>query len=322
MKNYSRITSVVLSLAVLGGSIYAVANARDILDWIALRNYTPSQQLVTLADQTTMNAQTRKVFYINHPEILDKQQFRISCTQSEQTIVLGCYVSNDGIYLLKVGDPRLEGILQVTAAHEVLHAFYDRLSSKERAEVDRMTTEFFATLDNDRIKKTVDNYKKKDPSIVPNELHSILASEVRELTPELEQYYARYFDQRQAIVAYSEKYEQTFINLENQVKTLDARLEVLKATIESNQSQLQASERDIDVQKRQLDALLSANRIEEYNANVPEFNALVNAHNALINRTQSKVEEFNKIVEERNNLATTEAELVEAIDANSIPKTQ
>lgn len=322
MKPFVKVTSIIVSIAVIAGSVYAVTNTRDILDWFALRNYTPSQQLVTLADQTTMNDQTRRVFYVNHPEVLDKPEFKVSCTQAEQTIVLGCYITNDGIFLLKVDDPRLEGILQVTAAHEVLHALYDRLSAKERADVDRMTSEFFATLDNERIKTTVENYRAKDPAIVPNELHSILASEVRTLSPELEAYYARYFTNRGAVVDYSEKYEQTFIGIETQVKDYDVRLEQLKTEIDQSQASLEGTEIEIDTQKQRLDALLNANEVEAYNASVPGFNALVNRHNALIKTTQAQVDEYNQIVEARNALATTEAELVEAIDANSIPKQQ
>lgn len=322
MKSFAKLASVVVSVAVIAGSIYAVSNARSIMDWFALRNYTPSQQLVKLADQTTMNDHTRRVFYVNRPEILDKQQFRISCTQAEETIVLGCYISNNGIFLLGVDDPRLEGILQVTAAHEVLHALYDRLSSDERAEVDQMTAEFFATLDNERIVRTVQNYEKRDPSIVPNELHSILASEVRELSPELEEYYKRYFNDRSKIVEYSEMYEQTFVSIENQVKAFDAQLEGLQASINSNQASLQQTEAAIDSEKARLDRLLNSDQIEAYNASVPGFNALVNRHNELIRQTQSQVDEYNRIVEARNSLVTTEAELVDAIDANSIPKQQ
>jgi hypothetical protein len=316
------IFTVLLSLSVITGSIYGITHVRDILDWAALRNYAPPARVVELANQTTMKPETRRIFYVNRPEIQDKQHFKTSCSQAEQTIVLGCFVSNKGIFLLNVEDPRLNGVVQVTAAHEVLHAHYDRLNGNERQRVDRMTSEFFASLKNDRIKKVVENYRKKDASIVPNELHSILATEVRDLSPDLEAYYSRYFTDRKALVTFSEKYEQTFVDLENQVLNYDQQLATLKKSIESNQQRLEGSEEQIDAEKRTLDGLLAAGRTEEYNGRVAGFNALVNQHNALIRQTQGLVEEYNNIVELRNALATTEAQLVEAIDANSLPQQQ
>lgn len=321
-KSFKNVVTAVVSVVVIAGSLYGVTHARDILDWAALRGYTPPTQVAQLADQTTMTDLARKVFYVNKPDIQDKASFKGSCSQAEQTIVLGCYVENGGIYLLNVGDPRLEGVMQVTAAHEVLHAHYDRLSADERAKVDRMTAEFFAGLKNERVKKVVENYRKKDASIVPNELHSILGSEVRNLSPELDAYYARYFKDRNAVVAFSEKYEQTFVDLESQVVAYDTQLAELRTQIDTNQQRLKDSEAQIDVQKQQLDALLAANRTEQYNAGVSGFNALVNQHNVVIRQTQGLIEQYNRTVELRNSLATTEAQLVEAIDANSLPKQQ
>lgn len=321
-KSSKSLASIIVSVGVIAGSVYGVLHARDILDWAILRNYNPPAQVVQLADQTTMTDTARRVFYVNKPDIQDKANFKGSCSQAEQTIVLGCYVENKGIYLLGVDDPRLQGVVQVTAAHEVLHAHYDRLSGDERAKVDRMTAEYFAGLNNDRVKKVVENYRKKDASIVPNELHSILGSEVRNLSPELEAYYGKYFKDRNAVVAFSEKYEQTFVDLESQVEAYDAQLADLRVSIDSNQQKLKDSEVRIDAEKRRLDGLLASNRTEEYNASVAGFNGLVNQHNAVIRQTQSLIEQYNRTVEVRNSLATTEAQLVEAIDANSLPKQQ
>ena len=67
--------------------------------------------------------------------------------------MLGCYILNKGIYVYDITDDRLAGVRQVTTAHEMLHAAYDRLSVKERAQVDAMTAAAYEKLDNIRIKK-------------------------------------------------------------------------------------------------------------------------------------------------------------------------
>ena len=57
--------------------------------------------------------------------------------------MLGCYHSNqDGIFLYNVQDARLAGVQQVTAAHEMLHAAYDRLSTKDKNYVDGLLMDY------------------------------------------------------------------------------------------------------------------------------------------------------------------------------------
>src|SRR5690606_3442881 len=108
-------------------------------------------------------------------------------------IVLGCFVEGQGIYLYNVSDERLDGVKEVTAAHEVLHAGYSRLSSRDKARINHLLDQAFQANNDERIKETVETYRKRDPSIVSNELHSILATEARELPSELEEHYRRYF---------------------------------------------------------------------------------------------------------------------------------
>lgn len=312
--------SFVLSLAIAG--VLAVTRYQDILDWWALRGYNPPARIAALASETTMVDSTRRVFYASHPELDDKATFKGRCQIAEQSIVLGCYITHRGIFLLDVTEPRLSGVIQVTAAHETLHAHYDRLSSSERKRVDGLTAGFFSQLQDERIKKTVEQYRSKDPTIVPNELHSILATEVRQLSPELEKYYSRYFADRQKIVAFSEQYEQTFLDLKNQVANYDIQLSRLKTQIEANETQITALGNRVETQRGRLDQMLANKQIEEYNAAVPGFNALVNQYNSLIGQAKRQIAEYNAIVEKRNAAATTEQELVKAIDSNSIPDEQ
>lgn len=320
MTKTSRILTSLVLVVLIAGSGFAFVHRQQIIDALALRNYTPSERVVALANDTTMKDGTRRVFYVNHPSINDKASFKQNCHATEESIVLGCYVQHKGIYLLDVTDARLGGVMQVTSAHEVLHAEYDRLSKEERQRVDQMTSSFYAGLNNDRIKKTIEQYKAKDPSVVPNELHSILGTEVRDLSPELETYYSKYFSNRSQIVQFSEKYEQTFIQLTDQVEDYDRQLKELKVTIESNQLEIEGQSRDIEARKALLESMLNADQTEAYNNAVPEYNAMVNSYNNLIAATRSRINEYNTIVEKRNDIATTEQELVEAINSNVIPK--
>lgn len=308
-------------VAVIAAGIFALTNFQSISDYFRLRGYDPPQRVEELANETTMQSDTRRIFYINHPKLSDKAEFNGECRTTEKSIILGCYVSGKGIFLLDVHEPKLNGVVEVTAAHEVLHAQYERLSDSERQKVDKLTTSFFEQkVDDERIKKTVENYREKDPSIVPNELHSILATEVRDLSPELEDYYRQYFSDRKKIVEFSEQYEQAFLDLEKQANSIESQLSNLKTQIDTNRSQIDALSTELNNEKARLDALLSNNQVEEYNNSVSDFNRRVASYNSLINQTRQLINEYNDLVEEQHSLVLQQQELNEAIDSNSILK--
>lgn len=307
-------------VAVLLGSVYGIVNRQDIYDSLALRGYQPPDRVVELANNTTMTDNTRRVFYVNRPEIDGKERFKSVCKTTEQSIVLGCYIERQGIFLLNVNDPRLGGVMEVTSAHEILHAQYDRLSSEERLRVDQMTAEFFKTITDERIKNTVENYRKKDASVVPNELHSILGSEVRDLSPQLEAYYSKYFRDRKKVVAYSEQYEQVFTDLKREQDRYVSRLEEIKAEFNGKLAQLNGFEAERVKFKSELDALRNQDRINEYNSRVDDYNQLVVQRNSLVPALKALSAESEDIVNKYNNSVVVYQGLIQAIDANSVPK--
>ncbi len=304
-------------ILVIGLGAYALANFQAISDYLRLRNYDPPNRIEELADKTTMRDDTRRVFYVNHPKLSDKAEFNQECRTTEQSIILGCYVAGRGIFLLDVQEPKLNGVIEVTAAHEVLHAHYERLSSSEREKVDRMTADFFENnVTNQRIIDTVENYRKKDPNIVPNELHSILATEVKNLSPKLEEYYKQYFDDRIKIVGFSEQYEQAFLELERQAESIEARLNALKTQIDANRSQIDALSAELNQEKARLDSLLRNDQVEEYNNSVDDFNRRVSSYNSLINQTRQLINQYNDLVAQQHSLVLQQQELNQAIDSS------
>lgn len=293
-----------------------------IYDIWRLRGYTPSAEIVTLADKTSMTDSSRRLFYVYRPQLEDKSAFNAHCTGTEQTIVLGCYIERQGIYLYKVSDPRLNGVIEVTAAHELLHAVYDRLSTSERERIDGLTADVAAKITDERLKKTLENYRKKDPSIVSNELHSILATEVRELPSELEQYYAQYFAKRGSIIVFAEAYNEAFTARENEVEAIDAQLTRLKTQIDSLNGALVSQQSLLKNQFAELNQLRQSGSTAEYNQQVPVYNQAVNNYNASVNQQKLLVAEYNSLVEKRNTLAVEENQLIEALDSRQTIETQ
>jgi len=305
-RSSSGLLSLIFAFSLLSVTIFAWTKKQAIYDWIKLRNYVPPAEIAQLAFDTTMRDSARHIFYVNHPELNTRDEFSKNCGNTgEQTIVLGCYVSNLGIFLFDVSDPRLEGVEQVTAAHEMLHAAYDRLGRDERARIDTLTAQTFENLNNERIVRTIENYRNRDPSIVPNELHSILGTEVRELPRELEQHYAQYFSNRAVVVTYAEKYETVLTSRRNRAATIEVQLTSLKSEIENLESRLNETRdslrRDRDGVDTQEEVVAYNQRVNSYNADIRQLNTLIEEHNAL--------------VEEYRSVAVETQELYEALDS-------
>lgn len=317
-----RFISLLFSASLMLLVVFAWSQRDALFDMWRLRGYTAPAEIVKIADETTMSPDARRLFYVYRPELNDKTEFNANCSGSEQTIVLGCYIKHQGIYLYDVSDARLSGVVEVTAAHEMLHAQYDRLSKKEKARIDNLTAQVAATITDERFKKTIENYRNKDSNVVPNELHSILATEVRTLPQELEAYYARYFNKRSEIVDMAEAYKQAFTDRENEVASIDAKLAALKAQIDSLNQALETQQSDLKVQYNELQSQRQSGNTEAYNQGVPAYNQAVNDYNAAVRRQRSLVAEYNQLVEERNNLATEENELIQALDSRETIETQ
>jgi len=307
----SLIFSIFFLIAVASG----LWQRQAIYDWYRLRNYDPPAEIVALADATTMNDKGRHIFYVYRPSLESKESFNTYCTYNESSIVLGCYVQYQGIYVYDVTDPRLKGIEEVTAAHEMLHAAYDRLSRKDKQRIDGLTAQALANLNNDRIKETVERYRQRDASVVPNEVHSILATEVRELPKELEEYYKLYFNNRGAIVTFSEQYEQAFTERQKKIEEYDAQLKDLQQQIAAIQDSLDTQEQALSAERQRLDGMRSRGQLEAYNAAVPGFNTQVRQYNADVARARNLIDRYNQIVAARNALAVEENELIKAIDS-------
>jgi hypothetical protein len=298
-------------------------NRQTLLDWVKLRGYHPSSAVVSLASRDTFTSYARKVWYVNHPALDAKSNFRTACPNNggEQTIVLGCYHSNQaGIYLLTVTDSRLQGVMEVTAAHEMLHAAYDRLSSADRQHVNALLVDYYQRqLTDQRVKTTIDAYRQSEPHDVVNEMHSIFGTEIANLPPELEHYYARYFTNRQHVVTLSTQYQAEFTSRQRLVAQADSQLASLKTNIEKQEADLKTRQADISRQQSQLLDLRNSGNVSAYNAGVPAYNAAIDSYNGEVASVKNLITQYNQLVATRNEVALEQDELINALNSNTTP---
>jgi hypothetical protein len=114
------------------------------------------EEVIELARIASLSRRARELFASTDPVIREKADFADECPlpEADETFVLGCYDEfTNTIAVLRVERLDLLGVMPVTAAHELLHAVYERLERTQRTKVDRMIEAFLAETPNPRIEE-------------------------------------------------------------------------------------------------------------------------------------------------------------------------
>jgi len=317
MRTLKKILVGALLIVLLSLPLVVYAKAQAITDWWQLRGYTPPVTVAQLATQDAMTPYARHIFYVNRPKLTGNVTiFRQECSENEQTIVLGCYhPDQQGIDVYSVNDPRLNGVQQVTAAHEMLHAAYDRLSSHDKKYVDGLLEDYYQhDLTDQRIIDTMKAYQQTEPGQVVNEMNSVFGTEIPNLPSALETYYQKYFVNRQIVAGYAQSYQAQFTDLTNQISGYDQQLASLKQQINSEEQSLSSQLSQVNADRAKLDSQKSSGDITSYNAGVDSFNSEVDAYNNGVQKLKNDIADYNALVGTRNSIASELQGLQSEID--------
>jgi hypothetical protein len=263
-----------------------------------------------------MNSNGKFYFYTGTPALNNSTEFNVNCADviSEQSIVLGCYTGK--IYIFNVTDERIAGVKTVTAAHEMLHAAYERLGLWEKERIDNLITKQFEQTTDQKILDAVAIYDKLEPNYRINELHSIFGTEVRDLSDELAEYYGRYFSNRDLTVSAAEQYEAVFRQMEQRAVELETQLTVLESEVNTMtadyESKYYVLSRDIDV----FNSTTFTNEAAFYG----QRNALLarqNQLNVLADTINTKIDQYNQYAKELQNLGREAKKLQDNIDSQA-----
>ncbi len=311
---------VIFNLALLGGIAYFVfSNSYIIKDYFANLNYSPSSEIATLADDMTLTNNARSVFYATRPSINDADEFNSNCSSGlEQTAVLGCY-SADKIYIYNVKNTELDGIKETTAAHELLHAVWSRMSSSEQEDLKKQLNEEYEKIKTPELESLMAQYEISEPGEHENELHSILGTEFSGLSENLEKYYSKIFENRQKIVSYYENYNGKFEELEQRSAEISTQMQALKAEIDQESEEYQ---REL-VSLNQNISSFNQNAKNGYYTNESDFYAdrealqvrieNINQQYSLIN---NKIDSYNSLLTELQQISVKTDELNKSINSN------
>jgi uncharacterized protein YdcH (DUF465 family) len=308
--------------------VWAIAPALLLMRWqgkyvgesIQLARYTPSSEVAELANQSNMSENGRRAFYLTNPTIEAKKVGLNFCANhgTEKTVILGCFVSSKGIFIQKVTDKRLAGTMQVTAAHEMLHAVYhNHLSEGERTDIDAELNRVFNNLNNPRLKKLIQIYRDRSPKQVNSELHSFLGTEVRQLSPKLEEHYAKYFIDRATVVALAQKNEQTFARIVEKAEEIDRQLKTIKVDLDQREKSVREQGTSVEQQRRELGRISNPS---DYNRRLIGFNQQVNGYNSQVQVLKQEIANYNRLVSSYNALSSEEKSLNESLRNGGVPK--
>ena len=220
-----------------------------------VRNWMTSTPapIETLVANLRLTSKGKFVFGAVDPQLESKDVFNSACPSAEEgASSLGCYDSNlQKVHILYVESEELAGEIEATAAHELLHAAWERLSNYDRSRLEPLLLSVYNS--DEYHEQLAESTKDYAPEAFLTELHSQIAERIKDLPPELERHYAKYFEDQDLIVSYFEKYSNVFKDLIAKVKTLLAEIEAERTAVEKQASDYEAW-------------------LSDYNARVDKFN--------------------------------------------------
>jgi hypothetical protein len=317
------LASIVVCVALVAFSFFIFYNRQYIIDQFVVWQFQSTSEIDALVDRSGVNDYGKFLYHASRPVLDATQEFNNECDRIENTTsILGCY-SNYRIYIYNVTDERLNGVREVTATHETLHAAYQRLGSDEKNKVNLLLEAEYKKLENDKsFSDRMDFYARTEPGERGNELHSVIGTEVSNIDSELEVYYKRYFDDRQKVVALNAKYNSVFMDLKNHADSLALQMDELSKTISESTA------------KYNSDVIVLNNDIILFNTKASgggfvsqfQFNS---ARDVLISRTanldtyklkiDNDINTYNTVLGEYNSIASESKKLYDSIDSLLAP---
>lgn len=316
-------------LAVVGLIVAGMMLRQEISDHVAGINYEMTPRVNELAEDLELTDAGRRIFIATHPTIDGSQHFNDQCAgvdHSEQGHVLGCYTS-DRIHLFDVTDDRVNGIVEITAAHELLHAAFRRLGEGDQSLLASRLRGAYEELvpSHPDLKERMSVYEHLSESAFANELHSVLGTEVRDLPTWLEDHYAQWFTNRPALIDDFESYHTVFNDLQSQAVALQAEMTSLRADVERRKSAYGDA-----VDAFNADATAYATRIErddyrdDPDGQQRDADALQQRRVSLdaeLDALQADIDRYNALRDDLEALGEVSAELDEHLDSDLAPIT-
>ena len=324
-----RAIATILVCALIALMVYAVLNRQLLQDRFAAATFDAPTSITELKQSLQLTEAGARIFLAAEPTLDGSQNFNAQCSRVQEGAtghVLGCYI-DDHIHLFNVTDPRVSGIVEVTAAHELLHATWARMRPGDR------------TLLTEKLRKLFDERSQEDPDLAARmamyqdlpepafaaELHSVLGSELAELPGWLEEHYAQWFTDRASIAQTYKAYRSVFQGLKNEATTLQQSMHTLRVSVEERKA---AYDEDLAVYESDLSDFERRNKNREF-VHDPKLRDSMRADlrsrhtrlDATLKELQDDIDRYNEMRADLENLSQLSVELEEQLDSALAPVT-
>lgn len=269
---FKRIFWSVFLIAVLILSTVLFLNRQAIEDSITAYSFAPSSEVIEIKHNLDLTKAGETLFLATEPEIEDREAFNENCQTSTHSgigALLGCYAEGR-MHLFNIADERLAGIIEVTAAHELLHASYDRMSHRETEALQKRLIQLYEEkiVNSPELEERMSVYAHLSVARLANEIHSVLATEVRYLPDWLEKHYENIFNDRGSIVDFYDSSSGIFDELQTEGLHLVEKLEALTDEIDAV---IDIYTQEVLQYNREWEIFRSKNEAFEYSKNPDEF---------------------------------------------------
>lgn len=308
-------------IVILAVTVTVILNQQWINDFMRGVGYEPAGEIKRIMDDLSLTGRGEFLFKSARPELSSQDEFNAVCRteEDEESAVLGCY-TNDNIYVYNIESAELDGIRELTMAHELLHAVWARMDEGSRSTLNSALSQ---TLEKNRniLGEELDAYDTEERQ---EELFVRAGTEVADLPVELERVYREVFNDQDKVVGFYNKYIGVFRAMESEMEELTKQMEEIEAQIDGLSSDY---ERRLTLLNDEIDAFNACAETAGCFASDGEFYtrraALVGEQAALesvYEQINGLVEQYNGLVEKYNADVTRTEKLNRVMNSNSRPE--
>ena len=227
--------SIVVQVGVLALVGWGTLHVSMVRDWLTVGKAAENTRIEEYVNRAGLSSAGRFYLLAARPTLHSPDTFDKSCPNPEAGIaVLGCYsVADDTIHLLDITDDVLTTLAPVVAAHEALHAIWARLDPLERTTISAEIEQSFTSISDPNLLGRLAPYGSLTSSQRVAELFAILGTESTTVTPALEEFYARYFDNRQACVELAVSSANTIAEISNSIESVGGQILAVEIRVKS-----------------------------------------------------------------------------------------
>lgn len=308
---------VVLAVIALAAGVALVLNREWVYDFYLGTTYTPSREMARIRDDLKLTERGEFIFNAAQPELNEAEAFNSYCrTETDvENAVLGCYTVGR-IYVYNIVDAELEGIRELTAAHELLHAVWARMTEQERVALVTELTQVFEA-NQDALGSEIETY---DVAARQEELYVRAGTEIANLPAGLEKHYAEIFEDQDRIAGFYDSYIAVFREIEAEMAGLVEEMDSISEEIDTKSA-------EYEEQLGQLDAdIVSFNACAAVEGCIKSESEFYARRNALISRQEelgvlyeeinALIGEYNELVAQYNEDVTRNEKLNQKINSN------